>query len=171
MDISLHSKIYIIHQNPYQTLLSSLFLFITEYTHMRSSKVNIYTTLTPNRNSFEIKKKKNISNDMLLFIGSHHWKLPFPSLFLQTWGSKLIKSWEQNCAKESFILANGNSRVRCNYFQSKYVTLFQILQTHHIARLFLRIEENRNVTVFVTVNAISTVKHSFFVRISFVRDK
>lgn len=93
MDISLHSKIYIIHQNPYQTLLNSLFLFITEYTHMRSSKVNIYTTLTPNRNSFEIKKKKkNISNDMLLFIGSHHWKLPFPSLFLQTWGSKLIKS-------------------------------------------------------------------------------
>lgn len=138
---------------------------------MRSNKVNIYTTLTPNRNSFEIKKKKNISNDMLLFVGSHHWKLPFPYLFLQTWGSKQIKSWEQNCAKESFILANSNSRVRCNYFQSKYVTFFQILQTHHIARLFLRIEENRNVTVFVTVNAISTVKHSFFVWISFIRDK
>lgn len=49
---------YIIHQNPYQTLLNSLFLFITEYTHMRSSKVNIYTTLTPNRNSFEIKTRK-----------------------------------------------------------------------------------------------------------------
>lgn len=143
---------------------------------MRSSKVNIYTTLTPNRNSFEIKTRKIYPTicyclDMLLFIGSHHWKLPFPYLFLQTWGSKQIKSWEQNCAKESFILANGNSRVRCNYFQSKYVTFFQILQAHHIARLFLRVEENRNVTVFVTVNAISTVKHSFFVRISFVRDK
>lgn len=85
--------------------------------------------------------------------------------------SWLIKSWKQNCAKEGLILADGNSRVWCDNLKSQYVTFFQILQTHHIARLFLCIEENRNVIVFITVYAISTVKHSFFIRISFVRDK
>lgn len=137
---------------------------------MRSNKVNIYTTLTPNRNSFEIKKRKIYPTICyclsVVIIGNYPFLICSFKLGVQN-----IKSWEQNCAKESFILANSNSRVRCNYFQSKYVTFFQILQTHHIARLFLRIEENRNITVFVTVNAISTVKDSFFVRISFVRDK